>query len=678
MIRPRKMKQIEMTVLERDIDRVIEFLGNRGIMQFSEKASSIEEHSSEEDEDDVDETRVNAERTSAHTRENLEKLKTVATYLEVELPTELEKAAHLPAKEEEELCDQIVDTVNAVSRAEHEKSLERQKIEATLTESRAFANLNVPFKELDQLSYLTLRVGRLDPQNREEMQETLTDRVVIVPLDDERVLAAASRRGRFVLDSELKKRSFIPIAIPEGYKGIPEELLASLENRMKQADRELQNIAEQKVRLHNEYEKPLKALTSSYLMVTQVEKLKARLVSTKSVYMLSGWVPADAIIDLVDGLSKLTEGRVAVRAFAPEEVKSIKNGTEKVPVSLKHGRFVEGFEPMVFSYGAPLYGTIDPTPFVAVFFTLFFGIMFGDVGQGFVLFLIGLLIAKKKLKIQLLSMNYARPLIFIGIASMIMGILYGSVFANETLLEKPIEAITGAITGHPVSHIIHLMPDRNNLGKLFAFFGFSIGIGVILNSMGLLLNIVNQYLLKNYEKAFFSKTGLAGLLFFWYAIFIAVRIILGGHFVTPDVLGLAIPVFCIFFGPVIWNLISGRRPIVKEGLFAFIIEGVVEILETVSSYISSTVSFLRVGAFALSHTVLSFIIFSLAELVEEGSSFGPLFSLAIVIFGNLVIILLEGMIVAIQVVRLQYYEFFSKFFTETGVAFAPFRFRREV
>ena len=677
MIRPRKMKQIEMTVLERDVDRTIEFLGNRGIMQFSEKdISSIEEYPSEEDEDDVDEARINAERTSAHTRENLEKLKTAAAYLEIELPTEPEKTAGLPAEGEEELCEQIVDTVNAVSRDEHEKSLERQKLEATLTESRAFANFNAPFKELDQLSYLTLRVGRLDPQSREEMQETLTDRVVIVPLDDERVLAAASRRGRFALDSELKKRSFRPIAIPEGYKGIPEELLASLENRMKQTERELQDIAEQKVRLHNEYEKPLKALTSSYLIATQVEKLKARLISTKSVYMLSGWVPADAITDLVDGLSKLTDGRVAVRVFAPDEVKSIRDGTEKVPVSLKHGRFVEGFEPMVFSYGAPLYGTIDPTPFVAVFFTLFFGIMFGDVGQGFVLFLLGLLIVKKKLKI--LSMNYARPLIFVGIASMIMGVLYGSVFANETLLEKPIEIITGAITGHPVSHIIHLMPDRNNLSKLFAFFGFSIGIGVILNSMGLILNIVNQCLLKNYEKAFFSKTGLAGLLFFWYAIFIAIRIILGGHFVTLDFLGLSIPVFCIFFGPVIWNIISGKRPIVKEGLFAFIIEGVVEILETVSSYISSTVSFLRVGAFALSHTVLSFIIFSLAELVEEGSAFGPLFSLAIVIFGNLVIILLEGMIVAIQVVRLQYYEFFSKFFTETGVAFAPFRFRREV
>jgi V/A-type H+-transporting ATPase subunit I len=89
------------------------------------------------------------------------------------------------------------------------------------------------------------------------------------------------------------------------------------------------------------------------------------------------------------------------------------------------------------------------------------------------------------------------------------------------------------------------------------------------------------------------------------------------------------------------------------------------------------VSFLRVGAFALSHAVLSFIVFTLSEMVRE-APVGPLFALIIMIFGNAVIIVLEGMIVAIQVVRLQYYEFFSKFFTETGVEFSPFRFRKGV
>jgi V/A-type H+-transporting ATPase subunit I len=103
----------------------------------------------------------------------------------------------------------------------------------------------------------------------------------------------------------------------------------------------------------------------------------------------------------------------------------------------------------------------------------------------------------------------------------------------------------------------------------------------------------------------------------------------------------------------------------------------VEILETASTYISNTVSFLRVGAFALSHAVLSYIVFRFTEEIAN-SGIGPAGSvsaLLIMIFGNLVIIVLEGMIVAIQVVRLQYYEFFNKFFTDTGAEFSPFRFR---
>jgi V/A-type H+-transporting ATPase subunit I len=110
----------------------------------------------------------------------------------------------------------------------------------------------------------------------------------------------------------------------------------------------------------------------------------------------------------------------------------------------------------------------------------------------------------------------------------------------------------------------------------------------------------------------------------------------------------------------------------------FIMEGFVEVMETASGYISNTVSFLRVGAFALSHAVLSYIVFRFTEELARpgGGPAGSVSALLILIFGNLVIIVLEGMIVAIQVVRLQYYEFFSKFFTETGVEFTPFRFRK--
>jgi V/A-type H+-transporting ATPase subunit I len=309
--------------------------------------------------------------------------------------------------------------------------------------------------------------------------------------------------------------------------------------------------------------------------------------------------------------------------------------------------------------------------------------MFGDVGQGLVLLLAGLLTGRRGLKALKGLKGYSTPLIAVGIASMVMGILNGEFFTDEEILTGPTRAITGFLTGHPVDRILTLMPLTEKGGsvtKLFYFFGFTIAVGIIFNSIGLLVNIINQWGLRNYEKALFSKTGIAGTVLFWYAISIAIRCLLGGSFQWFDFIGLTLPAFCIFFGPLIWRIIEGERPVLEHGFLVFFMEGFVEILETVSTYVSNTVSFLRVGAFALSHAVLSFIIFKLSEMVMEsaGGIGGSAVFLLIMIFGNVVIILLEGMIVAIQVVRLQYYEFFSKFFTETGVEFSPFRFRREV
>jgi V/A-type H+-transporting ATPase subunit I len=677
------MKQIEMTILARDADRVIEYLGRKAVLHLSDETGAA--HTDESPPEDTE--------VFLHIQDNLESLKVSAGYLGIELPEEPLEDTALPTAEDDALTGHIGAGTGALSARENEQRLERRRVEEAHAEARAFENLNAPFADLDQLSYLTLRVGRLDPKNQANLRETLRDRAVIIPLGPaanedgqnaaagDRILAAASRKGRFALDSELKKYSFTPIAIPEGYKGVPTELLSGLEERLSNIDAALAGIAEEKKRLKGEYGPVLRRLTGSYLMASQVERLKGKLRSTHSAYQLSGWAPADEVGEIAKNLGGITEGRAAIRTFLPEEIPDVREGREKVPVSLEHGAFVRGFEKIVFSYGAPLYGTIDPTPFVAVSFAVLFGIMFGDLGQGFVLFLLGLLTGKKGPKLLKKFHSYSTPLIAVGISSMVMGLLTGEVFANEGWLAVPTQAVTGFfmrvlnIPGEPPHAILRLMPEKGNIAKLFYFFGFTVSVGIVLNSIGLLVNITNLITLHKHEKAFFSKTGLAGLLLFWYAVSIAVRIILGGNFAWFDFAGLLFPVFCIFFGPVIWRVFARERPILPDGLMVFAMESFVEVLETASTYISNTVSFLRVGAFALSHAVLSFIIFTLTEMVAE-LPVGPALALLIMIAGNALIIVLEGMIVAIQVVRLQYYEFFSKFFTETGIEFKPFRFRR--
>jgi V/A-type H+-transporting ATPase subunit I len=384
----------------------------------------------------------------------------------------------------------------------------------------------------------------------------------------------------------------------------------------------------------------------------------------------------------------LTGGRAAIRAFDPHELADVVAGEEKIPVALKHGGFAKTFQPLVLSYGAPLYGTIDPTPITAFFFALLFAIMFGDVGQGAVLFILGLVFSSRWGGKKFPGMKaYAGPLKIIGPLSMLTGLLYGDVFANETLLERPTAAVTGflAETGLgralgivETERILNLMPGKDNIGKIFMFFGFTVAIGIVINSIGLILSVMNNIAMRRYEKALFSRNGIAGICFFWYAVSIGARAVIQKNafvFSNIDMACLVIPVFFIVTGPLIWNIAAAKRPLFPDGVFTFFMEGVVDIMETLSGFISNTVSFLRVGAFALSHAVLSFIIFTMGDKVGH-ATLGGLWQLIVFIFGNMIIITLEAMIVAIQVVRLQYYEFFSKFFTETGTEFKPFRFSK--
>lgn len=667
MLRPHKMRHLELTVLERDLDRVLAYLGKKAVMHLTTDHAETQ---------DVDPDKRAAFELA---RSQLRLVEELSHWLGVSLPSGIGDSAALPSESDRSLLDSLQERIESYRKEEAAQRDEEVKLEEAISEARAFEKLKAPFAELDQLSYMALRIGRLDARHREEVQDTLGERVVIVGLGEgDRVLAASSRKGRFALDSELKRVGFVPLSIPEDFTGVPAELLEGLEGRLEELHTQKERLLEVKSRMADEYALPLARLAESMRMACQIAEIRISLNSSASASTIRGWVPQAKQDELLAELERLTDGRIAIRAREPEERRQVAAGQEKVPVSIEHGGFVGGFTRMVFSYGAPLYGTIDPTPFVAFSFIVLFGLMFGDVGQGFVLLLLGLLVANKKLPFFGGFSRFAAPLKGVGIASMIVGLLDGEIFANEHILIRPTRFITGALTGVELDRIITLMPEKGSLDKLFIFFGFTIGVGILLNSIGLIINMVNLVLRKKWVQALFSKTGLAGALFFWWAVGLAVRILAGGSLAWFDIPGFVVPLFLLVTGPVFWRLFAGERPVFEHGFLTFAMEGFVEILESVSSYVSNTVSFLRVGAFALSHAVLSFIVFTLSDMVAGSPAMGPLLSLLVVILGNAIIIVLEGLIVAIQVVRLQYYEFFSKFFTDTGIEFAPFRFNKEI
>lgn len=656
MTRTTTMRLIELMVLREDIHSVLKYLGELGEFQFQQEFASDSSDSAK---------RLNPDASV------FERLQQVRAALDLPDLDGYKVSVPLPSDADFESATKIIDSVEDIHKKELTAADEEKRAVSAYKEALAFANLKVPYSDLESLSFLTLRIGKIDPEKIDDLRARLGSRGIIVKLgdDDSRILAASSKKARFALDGELKEAGFTELQVPKDFKGIPDEVLLTLERNKTEAAAALEEIQTERRNFAETHKDELYRLLQIYSIGSQIYSVENSLESTEFVYRITGWIPAFLIRKVMKDLDELTQSRAGIREFLPTEVPSVISGQEKVPVQVKHGKIVSNFERMIFSYGSPLYGTIDPTPFVALFFTVLFGIMFGDAGQGLCFLIIGILCCLKKIKISGWE-KFGGIFCCIGISSTIMGLLTGEFFANETLLRPFALWVTG-LFGTPHAPILHMMPssDPASITRMFAFFGFTISIGFIINSCGLIINIINQFSLRRIGKALFGKTGISGAVFFWYVIIFAVRVALFKHAPAAyDWVIISVSLFLTACSEIFQRLVDGERPILENGLFSAVIGAVVEIIEVISSYLSNTVSFVRVGAFALAHAVLGYIINTFVELAPGAGG------IAVAILGNAIVVVLEGMIVAIQVVRLQYYEFFSKFFSETGREFKPFSF----
>lgn len=662
MAKTAEMKLLELMVLKNDISAVIEYIGKKENFQFQSKLKDSAAKDAEGEES------LNID---SHFYDSLSK-----AYTELGYDSSLAgiKDCSAPCDDDRKKAADIIAAYTDLKTRIADATDEAHKVNEAYKEAMAFSNLKVSYSELEHLSFLSLRIGRIPENQYEDLKYRLEGSAVVIKLgnDSSHILVASSKKGRFALDAELKNHNFVELEVPAEFKGVPESALKGLEQKKAEADKNLEELIAEKSNFAETHQAQIEKLLGSFTIAVQIEDVTRRLESTELVYRITGWIPASETENYMKGLDELTEGRIAIRAYEPFEVPSVMSGKEQVPVKLKHGKFVKSFERMIFSYGSPVYGAIDPTPFVAVFFTILFGIMFGDFGQGLFFVLFGILMLCNVIKVG--GWNKFAPIFMaIGISSSIMGLLTGEFFGTETVLEPFAEWVTG-LFGTPRAPILKLMPsaDPKSIYVMFGVFGVAVAIGFVINTCGLVLNIINNLGRKRYAEALLGKNGLAGAVFFWYVIALVLRIVLAKHAVAAyDVIIILVSLFFAAFAEPFERALNHEKPLFENGFGTYVISGAVELIEVVSGYLSNTVSFVRVGAFALSHAVLNFTILTLTEMVGGPRSIG---GIIVLIAGNALIIVLEGMIVAIQVIRLQYYEFFSKFFHETGKEFKPFRF----
>jgi len=333
---------------------------------------------------------------------------------------------------------------------------------------------------------------------------------------------------------------------------------------------------------------------------------------------------------------------------------SVLVGDTQVPPTMLHNAWLfRPFEMFVEMYGLPNYHDLDPTPFVAVTFCLLFGIMFGDLGQGALLLIGGLLL--EKIKHNRLAGIVGRA----GLTSMIFGFLFGSVFGVETLLNPVHQSLFGVR-----EKLFEVMDASATMPLLIG----AVAIGAVLILMTMIINIYLNIKRKEMAEALFSQNGVAGFIFYGYIILFLI-----GMFM-PDmlpfnpgskplmILFVGVPVVLFFMKEPLNGLMKGEGLTPHQGWGNFVLEEVFEVLEIILSFVTNSLSYLRVGGFVLSHAGMMLVVMTLVKMTGNA---GPV----VFVLGNLFVMGLEGLIVGIQTLRLEYYEMFSRYFVGNGKKF---------
>lgn len=419
---------------------------------------------------------------------------------------------------------------------------------------------------------------------------------------------------------------FIDKEIPEksSLEQIKKEYKENQEN-LKEVNKKLEKIKEENI-------DDLKNLPKTIDFYKKSSKLKEKMLKGRKYFYLSGWVPQSKMQVVKDTVDKYEDSLV--------DQKKNSQTIANPPTKLKNNKIARPFEFLVNMYGAPNYNELDPTGFFAITYMLLYGMMFGDLGQGLIFILASFLIEKK-------SKIFGQLVRRIGFSASFFGLMYGSFFGIEDLIPT-----------------LLIKPFDNILKVLVA----SVAFGVILLLISYILGIYNKlHKQKDLEEGVFGKDGIAGLIMMISFISIILNIVKVNPIPMPvSIIFLISSIVLMIFKQPISRRLLDMYPIYDQSSSDYYIESSFSIIEALLSVFSNLVSFTRVGAFAINHVGLYMAFEVMSKLVGGG-----FIGIIILIFGNILIIGLEGMIVFIQGLRLEFYEMFSKYYKGDGQKFSP-------
>lgn len=544
--------------------------------------------------------------------------------------------------------------IRELSTKREELTAELETLKSSLDKINHFTGLDYDLSEILHFKYIKFRFGRIAREYYDKFFNYVYDTIDTVLYnckEDEEYIWIVYFVPDTIsdkVDAIYSSMHFERFFLPDEYEGTPTEAMHSLEDQITQVNTSISEIDNSISRILESRKDDLIAANQRLTTFSNNFDVRKLAACTKqdvnTFYILCGWMTdKDA-----SAFQKEISGDERAYCVVEDDHSNI---TSRPPTKLKNPKLFKPFEMFIDMYGIPAYNEIDPTILIGITYSILFGFMFGDVGQGLCLLIGGFLLFRAK------KMNLAAIISCCGFFSTIFGFLFGSVFGFEDIIEaawlRPKEAMTQ-------------LPFVGNLNTVFIV-AIALGMGIIIMTM--VLNIINSLRSHDAEKAYFDTNGVAGLVFYGSIVVTVVLFMTGNPLPAAAVLVImfAVPLLVVFLKEPLTALVEKKAEIMPKEKGMFFVQGFFEMFEVLLSYFSNTLSFVRVGAFAVSHAAMMEVVLMLAGAEAGGSP-----NWIVVVLGNLFVCGMEGLIVGIQVLRLEYYELFSRFYRGTGRAFRPY------
>lgn len=500
----------------------------------------------------------------------------------------------------------------------------------------------VEFDKIADLNFFDYEVGILSNENRIRLKknyENLTAVVIRIGITKSTVenlyLIIYPKQYKEETTNFLKSLSWKQFILPEKYTGTPAQISEQINSEIEILENEVKELSDLLSGKNGQADDLMNKIYNTLRLQERLFEIAKKADFGDNIFLLDVWARESDINNLKSIITKISDNIIVTEEKAYDNAKP--------PTILKNNWLFRPFELIVKMYGLPAYKELDPTPFMALTYCLAFGIMFGDIGQGFIYFMAGFLLSKK---IDLAGQLLMR----LGVSSMIFGLVYGSLFGLE---KHELPWLPSLFEGGPLA--------ADNIPKILVI---GIVYGIIALSGSFIYGIINSLKNGDKEEGLFGKNGVFGYLFFLSFIFTILTII--GLIKIP--LSVPILLLVIFMAFIVLKEplanAMDKKALFPHGAGAYFTESIFESIETILSTLSNTVSFVRVGAFALNHAGLFLAFMVISELMDN-----ILLKLLVLALGNILILVLEGLIVFIQGLRLQFYEMFNRYFIGEGIEF---------